>query len=277
MAAAWELVLSGKPITPEHLVLYNNLWHSPLHHGSYSRDTPKEACAAMNNALEEFRRNLKETDLFVFTFGTAYVYRDHETGEVVNNCHKRPDVHFLRSRTTVSDIVATWHPLLQRLHTLVPQAQTVLTVSPIPHYRDGVHANKLSKATLLLAVEELTQTAPNTSYFPAYEIMLDELRDYRFFAEDFAHPTPQAVRYIMDTFASTFLAEDPQPHVTQRWQSIYQQIVHRPHTKQQQTLWEHYNAILLQLKSFGHQHLPQVQEALRQVQEQLNALSGLVK
>ena len=144
------------------------------------------------------------------------MYLLKETGRVVANCHKQPERLFSRVLLTVPEIVALWEPLLLRLHEQNPSLHVLFTVSPVRHLRDGAHANQISKATLLLAVEELEKRMGNRvplMYFPAYEIMMDELRDYRFYADDMAHPSTVAEQYIWERF---------------EWAEIQRALNHRP-------------------------------------------------
>lgn len=147
---------------------------------------------------------LQDADVAILTFGTAWVYEDRATGQVVDNCQKRPASDFIRRRLTVDEIVALWQPILQRY----AGKRFIFTVSPIRHLKDGLHENQLSKATLLLALERLTTNDQRpTTYFPSYELLLDELRDYRFYASDMLHPSETAIDYIWERFSETYLFE----------------------------------------------------------------------
>lgn len=145
-------------------------------------------------SVEKMQRALAEATVVIVTFGTAWVYE--MGGQIVGNCHKLPADTFTRRRLTVDEIVAAWQPIIDRY----PDKHWLFTVSPIRHIKDGLHENQLSKATLLMAVEALT----GASYFPSYEILLDELRDYRFYADDLVHPSSLAVNYIWERFVETF-------------------------------------------------------------------------
>ena len=155
------------------------------------------------------------------------MYRLTGTGAVVTNCHHEPASRFSRECLTTDEIVALWRPLLERLSTTNPALHILFTVSPIRHLRDGAHANQLSKATLLLAQEQLMKLCPNTAYFPAYEIVLDELRDYRFFADDMAHPSPLAVDYLWERFSDTFFNAQTR-EACARVEEISRALAHRP-------------------------------------------------
>ena len=171
---------------------------------------------------------LAKARVLLITFGTAYVYRHLEKGVVVGNCHKLSERTFNRQRLTHEEIVREYVPLIQRLAEVNPEVHILFTVSPIRHLRDGLHANQLSKATLLLAIDELCRLMPERcSYFPAYEIMMDELRDYRFYADDMMHPTPLAIEHIWRRFADIFFPL-PTKKFLQAWEEIRQGLSHRP-------------------------------------------------
>lgn len=188
------------PITHDQLPLveYDGMWHSMAHHGSFSRATKEEACGAVKASVETMQKTLQEATVVIVTFGTAWVYE--MDGAIVGNCHKLPEKNFTRRRLTVDEIVAAWKPILERY----PDKHWLFTVSPIRHIKDGLHENQLSKATLLQVVEVISNQSSVVSYFPSYEIMLDELRDYRFYADDLVHPSSLAVQYIWERFTDTF-------------------------------------------------------------------------
>lgn len=150
---------------------------------------------------------VRDADVFIITFGTAWVYVDKQTSTVVDNCQKRPASDFVRRRLTVDEIVDLWQPIIAAR----PNKRFIFTVSPIRHVKDGLHENNLSKGILLLAIERLTAQRANLQqaqpvYFPAYELLLDELRDYRFYSDDMKHPSPVAISYIWEKFVETFIS-----------------------------------------------------------------------
>lgn len=152
---------------------------------------------------------LKSAQALFVTFGTSYVYALAEnTGYVVGNCHKVSADAFLRSRLSVSEIVTVWERLVDDLRDRYPGLEIIFTVSPVRHVKDGLEGNQRSKAVLLLAVEELCRRFPCCHYFPAYEIVNDDLRDYRFYASDLMHPSEDAVEYIWEKLKETYL--DPE-------------------------------------------------------------------
>lgn len=173
------------------------------------------------------REMLGKARWIIFTWGTARVYEWKETGEIVGNCHKLPDRLFTRRLLGVEEVVSVFGSLLKKIHLINPDAQFLFTVSPIRHAKDGMHGNQLNKAVLLLAIEKLCREIPSCHYFPSYEIMLDELRDYRFYADDMLHPTLLAVNYIWECFCSSFFTADTL-RIMKDWQEIRKALEHRP-------------------------------------------------
>lgn len=260
MAEGLQRLLGGAPQLE--LLEHQGTWHSPMHHGCYSGASEEVARAQMLTAFQEAQSQLPDTKLWIFTFGTAYVYEWADSGEVVNNCHRLPADRFRRRRLSVEEIVAAWRPLLIELRK--HHAEVLFTVSPIPHYRDGAHESRLSKATLLLAVDELV--GEGIHYFPSYEIQLDELRDYRFFEEDMAHPTPQAVRYILSKFRD--FALQPASDFDRRWEKLLLLAQHRPLTSDPQKIAAHYESVAQKLTTFAKETShPYVRELASQIEK----------
>ena len=185
----------------------NGVWHSWMHHSSFSSSDAATLIERINSTTHCVADFLREADVLVITLGTAIVYRMKETGMLVANCHKQLDSLFVRERMSAYDIVDQWQMLLQLLESVNPKLKVLLTVSPIRHKRDGYHVNQISKGILLQAVDEIVKAASakgTCDYFPSYEIMMDELRDYRFYADDMIHPSAQAVEYIWQRFQDTY-------------------------------------------------------------------------
>lgn len=205
LAAALDRLMDCREVEAADLVQHEGLWHSWHHHGSFSRPDSAECLAACNARIRQAHRALSQAGLLLVTFGTAWVFE--REGRVVANCHKLPPQQFVRRRMEVAEIAGLWLPLIRRLQAFNPQLRLLFTVSPVRHKADGAHGNQLSKAALLLAVEELcAESAPVAAYFPAYEIVLDELRDYRFFGPDMMHPSPLAVEVVYDRFCRSCMS-----------------------------------------------------------------------
>ncbi|WP_294629169.1 GSCFA domain-containing protein [uncultured Bacteroides sp.] len=226
--SALQEIEAGKEYAEKDLFAYRGLWHSPMHHGSFSASTPEETLRNINLRLSQARRTMQELDWLMLTFGTAYVYEQKETGKVVANCHKLPESSFTRRLLLVEEIVDGYASMITRLVAHHPNLKILFTVSPIRHIRDGMHANQLSKSTLLLAIDRLQQLFPqHVFYFPSYEIVLDELRDYRFYADDMLHPSPLAVRYLWERFSETFFSADTKL-VMAEIEEIRRDLGHKP-------------------------------------------------
>jgi hypothetical protein len=173
------------------------------HHGSMARPTAQEFLDNANKVLADASDFYYREGWVVVTLGTAYVYIDKESGDVVANCHKLPADRFERTMIDADQV----YDALSQYVAARPERQWIFTVSPVRHLSDGLHANTLSKATLHLGIEKLVNRYPNAHYFPAYEILMDELRDYRFYADDMMHPTQQAADYIFERFMDFALAD----------------------------------------------------------------------
>ena len=211
------------PISDSRIMNHNGMWHSMLHHGSFSHTDKVEMLRHCEDSRELMTRALEESTTIVVTFGTAWVYL--LDGEVVANCHKLPANRFTRRCLTVEEIVSMWQPIVSNM----PNKQWIFTVSPIRHIKDGLHANQLSKAVLLQAIDRLSSNNAAVSYFPSYEIMLDELRDYRFYAEDMVHPSQVAVDYIWKRFVDTYMTIDTQEEMRtlhQLWRDRHHRFLH---------------------------------------------------
>lgn len=201
ISAALREIAGDKIYSRDDLLFYRECWHSSMHHSDFSSPDMEETLRQINTRLVSAREKMSRLDCVLLTFGTAWVYEDNETGKVVGNCHKRPESAFTRRRLSVDEIVTDYSKLFSHLLEVNARLKFIITVSPIRHIRDGLHENQLSKATLLLAAERLQAAFPDrVFYFPAYELLLDELRDYRFYAEDLVHPSSVAIQYIREKF-----------------------------------------------------------------------------
>lgn len=173
-----------------------------FHHSSFARLTAEEFLENANDHLAKSHTFMQEADTVIITLGTAWVFRHIDKGYIVSNCHKRVAKEFQRELMTVEEC----SKCLQEIVALLPDKNIIFTVSPIRHFKDGAHGNQISKSTLLLAVDNITSEFSNCSYFPSYEIMMDELRDYRYYAEDMVHPSPLAIKYIFQKFSEAYIS-----------------------------------------------------------------------
>ncbi len=245
--ALWKL-LNGEPYCQDDLFFYQESWHSFMHHGSFSAHTAEEALEKMNKRFGEAQDVLPYLDWLMLTLGTSYVYVSKESGKVVSNCHKLPESHFERRRLSVEEIVEAYTPLIQALRTLNPKLKMLLTVSPIRHLRDGLHANQLSKSVLLLAIERLQQAFPEcVFYFPSYEILIDELRDYRFYADDMSHPSSLSISYLWECFSQTFFSEATMQTMAEV-EAIRRDLSHKPFRPESEAYKNFLGQIVLKIK-----------------------------
>ena len=222
IAMAIEMARKSQTIEDKDLVEHGGLWHSMAHHGVFSDIDIAVVLDKCNGSIVALRQALENATVITITFGTAWVYE--YAGKVVGNCHKIPANQFVRRRMTVEEIVATWQPLVEAM----PDKKWLFTVSPIRHVKDGLHENHINKGILLQAVEQLTKQT-GCSYFPAYEIMLDELRDYRYYAEDMVHPSSMAVEYIWQRLVETYMTADTQAEMKtlhQLWRDEHHRFIH---------------------------------------------------
>ena len=207
---------SGIPFTSDDCVMMGagaGLVCSFSHHTTFARPTEEEFLEVANSSLGEASAFWKSSRKVIITLGTAWCFEHVATGEVVSNCLKRDAKEFTRRRLRVDEVTILLKNLVRRF----PEKQFIFTVSPIRHLKDGAHGNQLSKSTLLLAIDEVTNAFPERAdYFPAYEIFMDELRDYRFYAPDMTHPSEQATEYVLSRFEEWAFPESDLPELSRR-------------------------------------------------------------
>jgi hypothetical protein len=196
-----DSITEGRNYTAADLYNYNGIWLSFNHYMDFSSDNPGKAIERINRRLAEAREFLSGARFLFVTFGTARVYRWNKSGKIVSNCHKIPASEFTHELMSVDDIVSLWKIQLDKLLTLFPLLKVVFTISPVRHWKDGAHGNQVSKSVLFVAVEELMKHPSCPRYFPAYELLMDDLRDYRFYDDDMLHPSSAAVDYIWKAFS----------------------------------------------------------------------------
>lgn len=234
VAQVLERLMDERVVTPDELIWHEGKWMSWGHHGSFSASEREVCLEKMNARIYRGAEQLRRADVLLITFGTSWVYRHLQSGCVVANCHRFPERDFERFRLSVPEIVGLYERLLGQLERINPGVRVLFTVSPIRHWKDGAHGNQLSKSVLLLAIDELVKRRKRGYYFPSYEIVLDELRDYRFYAEDMLHVSGQAVDYIWSRFRDTFLSADAL-QVMRQVEKINKGLNHRPSDPESET------------------------------------------
>ncbi len=228
--------LIGKEVyREEELRFHDGLWFSFDHYTKFSDPDKKRATEKINKAFLHAKQLFSQAGHLILTFGSAFIYELKETGEIVNNCHKLPASQFTRRLLTVGEIVQHYQALVDRITSLNPEIKIILTVSPVRHIMDGLTDNQRSKATLLLSAGELEKLYPDICYYyPSYEIMMDDLRDYRFYNADLLHPNEQAIEYIWNHFLENCIREDA-VKIIQRLDPLLKALHHRPlHTQTEQ-------------------------------------------
>jgi hypothetical protein len=226
VANSIDRLISGTPYTEKDLFFYNEAWHSYMHHSRFSDANIHTCLNQINSNLEFSNGKLPETEYLILTFGTSWVFVHNAYNSVVSNCHKVPASHFTRRILNVSEIVECYQLIINKLKTIQPNLKVILTLSPVRHLKDGADGNQVSKAILRLAIHELCSLGL-AEYFPSYEIMLDDLRDYRFYNTDMVHPSEQAIDYIFEKFSASYFNTDTLK-LNQEISSIRTACKHRP-------------------------------------------------
>lgn len=193
---------------------YRDLWVSFAHHGRFSKENFEDFEANIDDNLQQSADFLRKTRYLFITFGTAFCYKFIARDLIVSNCHKIPNHQFDRIRLDVKKIVTQWNGTLALLKENCPDMKVIFTVSPVRHLGDGAHENTLSKSVLLLAIEKLVDNE-FTYYFPAYEYLMDDLRDYRFYAKDLCHPNDMAISYLEEKLAESFFTPETIEHLAE--------------------------------------------------------------
>lgn len=208
IASHIERLISRKLYTHSDIYERNGLHHTFDHHSSFSRNSAAEFLANANEILIKSADVLKKTNYLFITLGTSFVYKLKTTGNIVANNHKYPDSYFEQKLLEVDDVVVAFSNVMPLLQEYCPKLNVVFSISPIRHYRDGIQANTISKATLSIAVLKLQKLYGRIDYFPAFELVMDELRDYRFYSDDMIHINRIAVSYIWNRLQDSFFSAE---------------------------------------------------------------------
>ncbi|MTH16428.1 GSCFA domain-containing protein [Flavobacterium sp. LC2016-01] len=216
---------------------HNERWHSYEVHSDLSNSDRQELLETLNKAITETNKQLKEASHIIITYGTSWIYRNLESEEIVANCHKVPQKQFSKELLTVDVIQKSIQNTIDLIQTLNPDINFIFTVSPVRHIKDGFVENQLSKSHLFTALHQTFDFRLSTfDYFPSYEIMMDELRDYRFYTEDMLHPNQIAIDYIWKLFSENYIAQES-ISVMQEVDEIQKSLRHRnfnPESEQHQ-------------------------------------------
>ncbi|MCK9641024.1 MAG: GSCFA domain-containing protein [Prolixibacteraceae bacterium] len=229
LANCTEFLISGKQLTATDLFYANGLWNSFLFHSRFSHPDQHTALTGMNESLANASLQLRSASHLFLTFGTSWIYREKEQNTIVGNCHKLPASRFLRERLSVDEMTAQWIYVLNRLFAIQPDLDVVLTVSPIRHFKDGSFENQISKSGLFLMIDRLQVYfgKGKISYFPSYEIVMDELRDYRFYAQDMLHLSEVAIEFVQEKFNEVFMEKESR-EICFTVDKIVKSLAHKP-------------------------------------------------
>ncbi len=265
ISGALKLVMEQKRFDENDLIFHQEEWHSLWHHSTFSHHDPRICLQNINTQMEQAHHFLKKARWMIVTFGTSFVYFHKQRIMVVANCHKIPETQFERRLISIEEIVEEWRLTLNALKEFNPDLHIIFSVSPIRHLRDGLIANQQSKATLLLAVHRLIENCAHCYYFPAYEILMDDLRDYRFYAANMTHPNDQAVNYIWEKFQTMFFTAETQK-IASQFYTLFKAVNHRPRNSSSPASQKFYQATLEKLEelasTFPYVNLSAAKEAL---------------
>ncbi len=214
-------------VSVNELFLFNECWHSWEHHSTFSFQDKIQTLNKINNEISLAHIFIKTANYLFITFGSAYVYKHKDSSKRVANCHKVPSNEFTKELISVEEIVVTYTNLLNDLKLVNNNLIVIFTVSPVRYIRDGVVENNLSKAILIQSVHKIKEAHTNACYFPAYELLMDDLRDYRFYKEDMVHPNDTALKYVCDKFLEAAIDEQSQELVG-AIREIKDAIQHKP-------------------------------------------------
>lgn len=206
IARALEFCTNKYFFKADDLFFSNNAWHSYMHHSKFSDVSQDECLTKINSSIEKTIEHLTNLDFLIITFGTAKYY-SLKSGIVVSNCHKQPDSEFNYSFIDINKSAIELSTIFEKLKEQRPNLKIILTISPIRHVKDGFFENNLSKSHLFMLCNKLIENK-NIYYFPSYEILMDELRDYRFYDDDLVHPSKMAYSYIFEKFGDCFFSDE---------------------------------------------------------------------
>lgn len=221
--------VNKKPFTEADIFYHNERWHSFDAHSDLSHPDKEIFLQRLNDAISATHQELKKASHIIITLGTAWVYRHTETGNLVANCHKVPQKQFSKEILSVEAIKQSLKNILSLLEQVNPNLTVIFTISPVRHIKDGFTENQWSKSNLISALQEVLSVPPLGAgglYFPSYEIIMDELRDYRFYAEDMIHPSQSAINYIWERFTQAWITTEAQ-QTMQQVDTIQKGLQHR--------------------------------------------------
>lgn len=246
--------VENRTFTENDIFLHNELWHCYEVHSELSNPDKEEFLSSLNSILESTNKQISLLTHCIITLGTSWVYRNNETNEIVANCHKVPQKNFTKELLSINKTEESLKSIVSLIHSVNPNCNFVFTVSPVRHIKDGFVENTLSKAHLIAAIHKTITHHPSPiTYFPAFEIMMDELRDYRFYAEDMLHPNQTAIDYIWMQFFENYISESVFGLMNEIG-SIQKGLQHRPFNPNTESHQKFLNQLDLKIKTIQNQH-----------------------
>ncbi len=223
-----EYASKGYVFTDDDVFCHNEVWSSFFAHSDMNELEQEDIVTKLNVKLFDLQVALKESSFLAITFGTAWVYEHKESGAIVANCHKLPQLNFTKRLLTYQELMNSYLKIIKLVKEINPGIQIIFTISPVRHFKDGIVENQRSKSLLFAALHDVMEQYKNDSlaYFPSYEIMMDELRDYRFYKADMLHPNEQAIEYIWERFVSSWIHPD-MTNTMQKVQEVQKGLNHR--------------------------------------------------
>ena len=245
--------INEKVYTDKDIFFHNERWHSFDVHSELSNSSKEDLLGNLNYKITGTNKQLQESTHIIITLGTSWVYRFIETDTIVANCHKISQKKFLKELLSVEEIVESLEAIINLMKSINPKVEVIFTVSPVRHLKDGFTENSVSKAHLLSAIHQVVEPRNHTHYFPSYEIMMDDLRDYRFYKKDMIHPNETAVEYIWKQFKNTWTHESSNDLMTEI-DTIQKGLTHRPFNKSSVQHQQFIESLQLKINKLQEQH-----------------------
>ena len=245
--------VENRKFTDDDIFFHNDLWHCFEVHSELSNPNKEAFLNNLNSIVEMTHQQIGTLSHCIITLGTSWVYRNIESNEIVANCHKMPQKQFIKELLSIHKIEESLQNIISLIHSVNPNCKFIVTVSPVRHIKDGFVENTLSKAHLIAAIHNLKLETRNPQYFPAYEIMMDELRDYRFYAEDMLHPSQTAIDYIWMKFYENYISESEFETMNEIC-SIQKGLQHRPFNPKTESHEKFLSKIIIQQQKLKEKH-----------------------
>jgi archaellum biogenesis ATPase FlaH len=244
------------------------IWHHFNYHSQWSSHEKEKLINDIQTIQSKVNQFIIKTDVLIITYGTAWVYHHKKLNCIVSNCHKVPAGEFQKRLLSVDEITESFRKLYTSIKKVRPDLRVILTVSPVRHIKDTLVLNSVSKATLRLACHNLSNDFADVEYFPSYEIMMDDLRDYRFYERDKIHPTEEALDYISHKFSDQYFTPEVKSFIG-RWHTIQQSMEHRPYHPRSQAHQHFLKELLHKLEDL--KEIVSVEEEIKTIQSQIHS------